>query len=66
MYFILVLFRNGWSYEVNMSPHPPPDKFPSFPPDKGNFQSPPDKGGKGGLNALIILNYVFYIIIYIL
>ena len=26
--------------------------------------SVPDKGGKGGLNNLIILNYVFYIIFY--
>ena len=28
-----------------------PDKTPP---------SPPDKGGKGGLNTLIVLNYVFY------
>ena len=27
---------------------------------------PPDKGGKGGLNALIVLYSVFYVIIYII
>ena len=33
----------------------------STPPDKINPTSPPDKGGKGGLNNLIVLKYVFYV-----
>ena len=55
-------------------PNFPHDKSTFVPPDK-NTSNPPlirgvrgvyDKGGKGGLNTLIVLYSVFYIIIYTL
>ena len=41
--------------------NPPLIRSPHSPTDKDALQSPPDKGGKGGLNILIILNSVFYV-----
>ena len=69
IYCLIFLFINfiihtvkGVSSPLISSHFPfPTDKLPFSPPDKDPSPSPPDKGGKGGLNNLIILYSVSYV-----